>query len=436
MKSWNRSCLLALVYGLATVACAEDWPRFRGPGGLGVSQSSVPNTWSETENLAWKTPLPGPGSSSPIVSGNRVFVTCYSGYGVDPESPGNLDNLRRHLVCVDRKTGGIVWDRVTPAEMPEDKFQGYLTEHGYASSTPVTDGKHIFAFFGKTGVLAFDMDGNRKWKVNVGKESSNRRWGSGSSVVLLDDLVIVNASEESQSIRALKKTTGEEVWKAEAGSLELAYNTPTVIPARNGIAQIVVSAPSEIWALDAKTGKLTWFAETPMEGNVCPTVLAADGIVYSYGGYQGVGSVAVRTDGKGDVSDSHIVWSSRTTSYVATPLLHAGHLFWIDDKGIAYCVDAKTGDLVYEQRTVTSGRSEGRRGGGKPVYASPILAGDKIYVVSRRLGTFVLPAETNYSVVATNVFESDHSDFNATPAVSDGQLFVRSNQFLYCVSSD
>ena len=436
MKHWNCSCLLAVVFGLATVAHAEDWPRFRGPEGLGISESSVPTTWSETEHLAWKTPLPGPGSSSPIVSGDRVYVTCYSGYGVDPESPGNLEDLRRHLVCVDRTSGEIVWDKVTPAEMPEDEFRGYLTEHGYASSTPVTDGKHIFAFFGKSGVFAFDTDGNQEWKVNVGHESSNRRWGSGSSLVLLDDMVIVNASEESQSIRALKKATGEEVWSAEAGSLELAYNTPTVIRARSGNAQIVLSVPREIWALNAKTGKLSWFAETPMEGNVCPTVLAADGVVYSYGGYQGVGSVAVRADGTGDVSDSHIVWSSRTTSYVATPVLRAGHLFWTDDKGIAYCVNAKTGDVVYKKRTVTGSPGGGRRGGGKPVYASPVLAGDNIYVVSRRLGTFVLPAKTSYAVVATNTFDSDDSDFNATPAVSDGQLFLRSNQSLYCVYRD
>jgi outer membrane protein assembly factor BamB len=434
----NRNCLymLTMALGLATVAYAEDWPRFRGPGGLGISDSSVPTTWSETENLAWKTPLPGPGSSSPIVSGDRVYVTCYSGYGVDPASPGNLEDLRRHLVCVDRQSGRIVWDAVTPAEMPEDEFRGYLTEHGYASSTPVTDGKLIFTFFGKTGVLAFDTDGNEIWKVNVGRESSNRRWGSGSSLVLVDDMVIVNASEESQSIRALDKTTGEEVWKAEARSLDLVYNTPTVIPTQNGDAQIVLSVPREIWALNARTGKLIWYAETPMEGNVCPTVLAADGVVYSYGGYQGVGSVAVRAGGTGDVSDSHIVWSSRTTSYVATPVLHAGHLFWIDDKGIAYCVNAETGDVVYQERTVTSNRGGGRRGGGKPVYASPVLVGDKIYVVSRRLGTFVLSAQPDYSVVATNTLESDDSDFNATPAVSDGQLFLRSNQSLYCVRRD
>ena len=213
--------ILAVWLLLGSPATAGDWPRFRGPDGSGISgDPNIPLTWSESENLRWKTPLPGVGSSSPIVVGDRIFVTCFSGEG---------DSLARHLVCVNRKAGEIAWTKTVAAEQPEDRYQGYLTEHGYASNRPVTDGDRVYVFFGKTGVLAFGLDGQPHWQVNVGKESSNRRWGSAASLVLYKDTVIVNASEESQSIRALEKATGKEVWNAQAGSLELAYGTPTLM---------------------------------------------------------------------------------------------------------------------------------------------------------------------------------------------------------------
>jgi hypothetical protein len=187
----------------------------------------VPTTWSTTKNLQWKTALPGCGSSSPIVCGERVFVTSYSGYG-DGSADGSLDKLQRHLLCLERQTGKILWDKAVAAERPEDSYNGYLTEHGYASSTPVTDGERVYAFFGKSGVLAFDFTGKQLWRVNVGKQSSNRRWGSGASPLLYKNMVIVNAAEESRSIRALDTLTGKEAWKVESECLELCFSTPAV----------------------------------------------------------------------------------------------------------------------------------------------------------------------------------------------------------------
>ncbi len=194
--------LIVVLLLCGTVAVAEDWSRFRGPDGAGISaDAAIPVTWNESENLKWKTPLPGAGSSSPIVVGDRIFVTSFSGEG---------QSLERQLVCIDRKDGAIQWTQSVVAEQPEDAYQGYLKEHGYASSTPVSDGNSVFAFFGKSGVIAFDLDGTQLWKVSVGKESSNRRWGSAASLTLYKDTVIVNASEESQSVRALDKATGKE----------------------------------------------------------------------------------------------------------------------------------------------------------------------------------------------------------------------------------
>ena len=411
-----------------------DWPQFRGPDCLGVStDANVAVQWSESKNLKWKTSLDGPGSSSPIVWGQHVFVTCYSGYGVSQINPGDIRDLVRHLVCIDRRDGKVIWTRTVKAEMPEDAYAGMgVPEHGYASNTPATDGERVFVFFGKTGVLAFDFDGNQLWQVNVGKESSNRRWGSSASLTLYKDVVIVNASEESQSIRALDKSTGKEIWKAEASSLELSYGTPLLAPLAGGGRELVIGMPYEVWGLNPDTGRLNWYAETGLDGNVAPSPVAANGIVYIFGGYRNTSSVAIRVGGKGNVTDTHTLWSSRDASYVPSPVIHEGKLYWVSDQGIAFCADAKTGETIYRERLSRTG---GSSRGGKPFYASVVLAGDKLICVSRRGGTYVLAAKPKFEQLAHNEFKSDESDFNASPAVSDGQLFLRSNRYLYCTTN-
>ncbi|TWU32193.1 outer membrane protein assembly factor BamB family protein [Novipirellula artificiosorum] len=430
----NRSltfALLTLCLSLFNPSNAADWPRFRGSDGDGMGTgSAIPLTWSETQNMAWRTPLPGPGSSSPVVWGDRVFVTCYSGYGVAGKEGGSKEQLQRHLICVKLSDGKILWQKTVPAEMPEDESQGYITEHGYASSSPVTDGEQVFVFFGKTGVLAFDLEGNEQWRVDVGKESSNRRWGSAASPVLYKKMVIVNASEESRAIIALDKKTGREVWKAEADTLELAYGTPLLVELPDATTELVISVPGEVWGLNPDTGKLRWFAETNLTGNICPSVIAKDGIVYTFGGYRSAGSHAIRAGGKDDVTDTHMVWSSRESSYVATPLLHEEYLYWIDDRGQAHCLDAKTGESVYRERV------RDLSGSGRPVYASPVLVGDRLYVVSRYDGTFVLPAKPSFEILSTNRFESDESDSSGTPAITGDRMVLRSGRYLYCVSDN
>ena len=433
MKSSYFASMMYLLFSIVATRplAGADWPQFRGPSGAGISAATeVPLTWSDTQGLAWRTPLPGPGSSSPIVFGDRVLVTCYSGYGIRDAANGAKKGLKRHLVCARLADGEILWSKAIAAELPEDDYVGYLREHGYASSTPVTDGQQVFVFFGKTGVLAFDMDGNEQWRKAVGKESSNRRWGSAASLLLHKDMVIVNAAEESQSIRGLDKQTGREVWKAEAASLELTYGTPTLVDLPEGTSELVISVPGEVWGLNPDKGKLKWYAETNLTGNVCPTVVAHDGIIYAFGGYRSSGAHALRAGGRGDVTDSHMLWFTRESSYVATPLLHDGFLYWIDDRGLAHCLDAKTGESAYRNRV------PGLNTSGRPVYASPILAADRLYVVSRWSGTFVLAAKPTFEVLACNRFESDESDFSGTPAVVDGRLLLRSGRYLYCVAAN
>jgi outer membrane protein assembly factor BamB len=209
----------------------------------------------------------------------------------------------------------------------------------------------------------------------------------------------------------------------------LAYGTPALVNLGGGQAELVIGVPGEIWGLNPDSGKLAWYALTSLTGNICPSPISQDGTVFVFGGYQSYGSVAIRAGGQGDVTDSHVVWTSRTSSYVATPLLHENRLYWVDDRGQAHCVDAKTGQDIYRERLPNL------EGGGRPVYASPVLANGNLYVVSRRSGTYVLAAEPAFRLVAQNRLDDD-SDFNGSPAVDGGQIFLRSNQAVYCLAGE
>ena len=427
-----RTLFLVVNCWVATTSIhADDWTQFRGPNGSGISSdSNLPVTWNDSENVRWKIELPGPGSSSPIVLGDHIFVTCYSGYGVPKATGGDIKSLQRHLVCISRSNGMIRWTKIVPGELPEDVYQGYISEHGYASSTPVTDGERVYCFFGKCGVVAFDLDGKQLWQTGVGKESSNRRWGSGASLILYKDFVIVNASEESQSVRALDKLTGKEQWKASASTLELSYGTPSLVTLKDDQAELVIAVPGEVWGVNPDTGKLKWFAEHQLTGNICPSIIADGERLFVFGGFRSAGSLALRAGGKGDVTKSQIEWTSRNSSYVATPVLYEGHLYWISDTGQASCIDATSGELVYRERVSQLDA------GGRPVYASPVIANGKIYVPSRWNGVLVLAAKPRYELLAQNRMAEDDSDFNASPAISQNELFLRSNRFLYCIATN
>ncbi|MBD3675972.1 MAG: PQQ-binding-like beta-propeller repeat protein [Planctomycetaceae bacterium] len=426
--------MFAACLPLLTTLHAADWTGFRGSDHDGViSEEKVPTEWSETRNMKWTAKLPGPGTSSPIILGDRVYVTCYSGYGETRGGGGSVSDLKRHLVAVNRADGKIVWKSTVDAVLPEDEYQGFMAEHGYASQTPVTDGERIYCFFGKSGVHAFDLNGKELWKKSVGQESSSRRWGSGASPILYGDLLIVNASDESQSIRAFNKVTGEEVWKAQAAGLELTFNTPRIVKNVNGEDELVVAVPYEVWGLNPKTGKLNWYAECDLDGNVSPTIVEKDGIVYAVGGRNG-GTVAVKTGGEGDVTKTHILWTSRETTYVPSPLLYEGKLYWVSDRGQAYCLDAKTGKTIYRERLASNeSGGGGRRGGSRGFYASVVLAGDYLYAVNRQGDTYVYKPGEEFKIVHVNSIDGDDGDFNASPAIADGNIYLRSNQSLYCI---
>lgn len=410
----------------------QPWGRFRGPNGDGTSKAKgIPIKWSDSENIFWKTELPGAGSSSPVLTSERVFVTSYSGYGMDSGDPGAMPQLKRHLSCVDRKDGKILWTRDVDAKQPEDPYRGMgIPEHGYATNTPVTDGKAVYAFMGKSGVHAFDVGGKPLWSTSVGTESGNRGWGTAASLILYDNLVIVNASEESQSIVALDKSTGKKVWEAPASILELAYGTPAIVKVNEERDDLVIAVPSEVWGLNPRTGKLVWYVQTSLTDNLSPSVVVDGTTIYVFGGYRSSGSVAIKVGGTGDVSKSHVLWTSRSSSYVATPVLLDGRLYWIDDRGMYHCIDASNGNQLQKART------PGLASGERPVYASPVVIDGKIYVQTRTSGLYVLNPGDKLDVLAQNKFDSDRSVFNATPAVDEGQLFLRSYRYLYCLSDN
>ncbi len=410
---------------------ASRWNRFRGPNGTGVSDDkTIPTQWSDTENLLWKVKLPGAGSSSPIVTERFVFVTCYSGYGVELGNPGSIAQLKRELVCIQRDDGKIAWTRAVDAVQPEDVYQGMgVPEHGYATNSATTDGQTVFAFLGKCGVFAFDLEGNQLWQVSVGTDSGNRGWGTAASLMLYNDLLIVNASEENHAIIALDKATGNQVWKAEAATLELCYGTPAIAHIDATRDDLVIAVPGEVWGLNPRTGKLSWFAETNMTDNLSPSVIVDGKKVYAFGGYRSSGSIAMEAGGRGDVTKSHVLWTGRNSSYVATPVLVSGRLYWIDDRGMYYCVEAATGELVHRARL------KGVNSGDRPVYASPVVINGLIYAQTRTSGVYVIEPSAELKVVSQNKFISDESVFNATPATDAGQLFLRSYNHLYCVEN-
>ena len=415
---------MSLLFALSAVfLTGADWLRFRGPGATGVSDDTgLPVEWSADENIVWKTALPGFGTSSPVTLGDKIFLTCYRGYGLDAEEPGDQENLELSVLCINRADGQIDWAEATPARPELAGYgSGRVNLHGYASSTPVTDGKSVFAFFGRSGLVAYSTSGKPLWHTYVG-DKINRSWGSATSPVLFENLVIVNASIESTSIVAVDKKTGREAWRA--GGIPSSWSTPLVVELPGGSAELVVSMRGKILALDPATGKELWQCRG-VGDYTCSAVIANDQVVYVTGGRRKAQFFAVRCGGRGDVSDTHVLWEIEETSKVSTPIYLDGFLYWIDQRGFAGAADAKTGELFYKENLQLKGSSD-------KVYASLVSGDGKIYGVSREDGAMVLAPGREFKLLARNHL-GDSSIFNATPTISNGQLLLRSDRYLYCI---
>lgn len=410
---------LAVVLLVAATAGA-DWLRFRGPNGDGAAPAGkLPTTWGPQENVCWKTALPGAGTASPVVVADKVFVSCYSGYAQDIDEPGDIKNLTLHLVCVNRADGKILWQHAEKALQPEREFRGFITNHGYASSTPTSDGTAVYVFWGRSGVHAFDLAGKPLWQASVGENLHG--WGSATSPILYQNLLIVNAAIESGRLVALDKATGKQVWQYEG--MSESWSTPAIVHLAGGKDELVASSKGKVFGFEPLTGKLLWQCDG-VPDYVCPAVLVHDDVVYITAGRSPL-SLAVRAGGRGDVTKTHTVWKIKKGSKVPTPLYHDGLLYWVDQTGTAVCVEADDGDPVYEKKLEISAK-------GDKVYASLVLGDGKLYAVTRHGGTFVLAVGPKFQQLAHNDL-GDPSLSNATPAIAGNTLLLRSDRFLYCL---
>ena len=313
MKHLSLFCIVYLV-AQTNIPADDNWPRFRGPNGTGISSgdsSTLPLEWSDEKNLKWKTKLPGPGSSSPIIWGDRVYVTYYSGYGTGDDS-GSPADLKRHLVALDRADGNILWDKSVAAPDADvvDPFNGFLTEHGYASNTPVTDGKRVYCFFGKAGVVAFDWDGKQLWQQPVGTMYSGKRWGSASSPILHNGKVIVKAGDENRAVYAFNAEDGEEIWKAEGSVLEQTYGTPALQQVSKDRTDLIVAGTGEMWGMNPDTGTLRWFSEMGLTGNISSSPVIHGDTAVIFGGFPRTMGAAFKLGMKGDVTGKATLWEN------------------------------------------------------------------------------------------------------------------------------
>jgi len=403
--------------GLSALAGGTDWVRFRGPDGLGVSgETGLPVTWGEGKNIVWQTELPGPGGSSPVVVGERIYLTCYSGYAVPRQPRGDMAQLKRHLVCLGRRDGKIAWTKDVPSVLPDSERN--RESHGYASSTPVSDGERLYVFFGKSGVFAFDLDGRQLWHADVGQKLSG--WGSAASPILHGDLLIVNASVESTSLVALDKKTGKEKWRAPG--IKESWNTPILMTTKEGKTELVVAIAGSVLGLDPGTGERLWSCRTDIPWYMVPSLAAHEGIVYCIGGRGTGGSLAVRAGGRGEVTASHRLWMVEKGSNVPSVIYHDGHIYYSRENGTAICADAKTGRTVYSEKLPRAGQ----------VYASPVLADGRLYYFSRWGRGFVVAAKPKFELLATNEL-GRVGMVNSSPAAVDGRLLLRSDKFLFCL---
>jgi outer membrane protein assembly factor BamB len=363
---------------------------------------------------------------------------------------GEQQDLRRHLLCLDRSNGQTIWSKEVAPELPEDEYGGMFAQHGYASHTPVSDGDRVYCFFGKTGVIAFDMDGNQLWHTKVGSGLDQRGWGSASSPILHGDLVIVTASAESHAMIALNKNDGKEVWRKEAEGFGSTWGTPVLVKIDEERTDLVLGVPYEFWGFDPQTGKLRWFCESVDNNSYCSSVITDGNVVHGIEG-RGGGSIAVKAGGEGDVTKSHVVWNGRDNNRIGTPLLHDGRIYFISG-GIASCTDAASGEQIYRERLArpeapaqaepaeeNRGERQGRggRGGGGmggQDYSSPVAADGKLYYTTRSGEIYVLKLGAEFEQLSVNRVTTDREDFSATPALADGQLFIRSDKHLYCVA--
>jgi outer membrane protein assembly factor BamB len=452
----------SLAFAVATAAAPasnDNWPQWRGPLQNGIAPAATPpTTWSETNNVKWKVRIPGSGQATPIIWDNRVFIQTAIPTGkkaeakpgdaseqppaAPPETSGEpprkgpgkkkgpggfgggakpTEAYQFSVLCLDRQTGKVLWQKVAREELPHEGFkQG---DGSLASSSGLTDGKHLYAYFGSRGLYCYDLDGKLAWEQDLGKMRIKMSFGEGSSPALYKDTLIVNRDNEDNScIIALDKNTGKTLWK-KSREETTSWSTPLIVE-REGKAEAVVTASGKIRSYDVASGEVLWECGG-LTRNVIPCPVADAGTVYCMSGFQGNALLAIRLGRTGDLTGSDgIAWThNKSTPYVPSPLLYNGKLyFFAVNNGVLTCLDTKSGDPLFEAQKL-----EDLSG----VYASPIGAAGRIYLPGRNGVTVVLKQSDKLEVLATNRLDEK---FDASPAAAGKDLFLRGCEYLYCIT--
>ncbi len=444
----TRRIALTLIFALvvagfssfARSAAAGNWPQWRGPDGSGISnEKNLPSEWSPTKNVKWKTPIDGRSHSSPIVWGNRVFLTTAVEGAVVPGAkavkhvvegdkeflhPDSVGADRKHtfkVLCIDRDSGKILWQSTAWEGTPYDNRH---RKSSYAASTPATDGKLVYAFFGTEGLYAYDFKGNLAWKAQLGNLGTVGM-GTGTSPILFDNLVIVQCDEENGAasfIVALDKKTGKEVWKTPR-KVQVSWSTPLLVRTATR-AELITSGTEFLISYDPATGKELW-RHKGVESNAIPSPVANSEMAYLVAGFPAKIAYAIKLGQNGDLTGTqNVPWKyEKGTAYVPSPILYGDYLYLTTDRGILTCIDAKTGEVKYE-------------GGRIPIpatfTASPVAFENKILMTSEDGDTFIVKAGPKHEILGTN---SVGEPVYASPAIADGRIFIRGEKNLYCIGT-
>jgi len=445
MKAFGRISIAFVISLLTTLALfdstvdAGNWPQWRGPDGQGIStEKNLPTVWSATKNIRWKTPIAGRSHSSPIVWGNKIFLTTAIEGPLVPGAkavkhmigekeflhPDSIGADHKHtfkVICLNATTGKILWEQTAFEGTP---FDNRHRKSSFAASTPATDGKHVFAFFGTEGLYAYDMNGKFMWRADLGKLGTVGM-GTGTSPILHENLVLMQCDEdngEASFIVALDKKTGKEVWKTPR-KVQVSWSTPVLVRTTKR-AELITSGTEAVVAYDPATGKELW-RHKGVESNAIPSPVANNEAVFLSAGFPAKIVMAIRLGATGDLTDSpNVVWKhSKGTAYVPSPILYGEYLYLTTDRGILTCLNAKTGEVMYE-------------GGRVPIpatfTASPVAFDGKLLLTSEDGDTFMVKAGPKHEILGSN---SVGEPVYASPAIADGRIFIRGEKNLYAIGN-
>src|SRR5262245_24437766 len=434
----NRPFIIATLVALSSLSLAAQeslatryWAQWRGPHATGVSTTADPPLeWSETKNIRWKVEIPGRGSSSPIVWGDRLFVSTAVPVGIEGAAQhaarGGANPRGKHrfvLMAIDRKTGKTIWERVAREQEPHE---GSHFENGtWASGSPITDGERVYAYFESFGLYAYDMEGKLLWEKDLGDKHMRQEFGEGSTPALHGNtLVIVWDHLNGESfIAAIDKRNGNELWRVKREEIDT-WATPLILEV-NGRPQAIVPAMRRIRGYDLETGRIVWEGDG-LTMNPIPSPVHEDGLVFLMSGFQGNDLRAVRiNEAKGNIDGTPAVaWSfDRDTPYVPSPIVVGGVLYFLKtNNGVLSAFDAKTGKPHYQNQRLDAVPN---------VFASPVSAQGRIYFTGREGTTLVIRSGPKFQVLATNVLDDA---FDASPALVDNEIYMRGLRSLYCIA--